>query len=241
MAKKTMYLYGKNPVIERLKADPKSIRKILLRDDFCDQNVMRFIEASLIEIERVPRKDFMRKKHADRVQGVIAVVEKYKYASLHHLIQLEDRLMLVFLDSLNDPQNLGVIIRTLACLGHFALVIPEKGACGVTDTVLHVASGGENYVPICLVDDLEGALKQVREVGYWCVAAVLNEPQCMDKVLSRFPICVIMGSEAKGIRPELLEYADAQISLPMHGAGLSYNVAIATSLICYEISKRRMK
>jgi 23S rRNA (guanosine2251-2'-O)-methyltransferase len=236
-----MFLYGKNAVLERLQANPASVRKIFLKEGEQSDRVMSLIKEKDIAFEWVPEKQFMKLKKADRVQGVIALVDKFSYCPFNELLEkaLKKNESIVFLDRLNDPQNLGVIIRSLACFGGFSLVIPEHESCEVTDTVLHVASGGENYVAISKVGNLSNALIKAKEKGFWIAGTVIEGGQDLAKSDLPFPLCLVMGSEGHGIRHGVKKQLDLQITLPMQGAGLSFNVAVATSIFCYEITRQR--
>lgn len=243
MPGRTMYLYGKNAVIERLKVNPKSIREVLLEVGHHSDQVLELIEKNQVAFKWVAQKQFSKMKRADRVQGVIALVEKFTYLSFNELLEKSwtENSSLIFLDRLNDPQNLGVIIRTLACFGKFSLVIPEHESCDITDTVLHVASGGENYVSISKVGNLSNAIIKAKEKGFWIAGTVVEGGQNLSELKFPFPICLVMGSEAHGIRHGVRKHLDLAITLPMQGANLSFNVAIATSIFCYEISRQRGK
>lgn len=241
MAKNMMYLYGKNAVIERLKTNPQSVRKVFLKEGHQADIVHELITKNNVEAEWVSEKQFMRMKRADRVQGVIAIIDKFKYLSFNDLLDkaIQEKLTIIFLDRLNDPQNLGVIIRSIACFGGFALVIPEHQSCDVTDTVLHVASGGENYVPISKVGNLTNAIIKAKDKGFWAAGTVVEGGEDLKKVDLPFPLCLVMGSEAHGIRHGIRKHLDLKITLSMQGADLSFNVAVATSIFCYEISRQR--
>ncbi len=159
MVKKYMLLYGKNSVYERLQRNPESIKKIFLQDNFKAAHIETLIREHRIPVERLSERGIENMQRAKNVQGIIAHAEKFIYAPFPDLLGKKQRqVSLVFLDRVNDPQNLGVIIRGLACFGGFALVIPEHEACGITEAVLHVASGGENYVPVARVSELALAL-----------------------------------------------------------------------------------
>ncbi|MCK4462762.1 MAG: hypothetical protein KAU58_00450, partial [Candidatus Omnitrophica bacterium] len=153
---KSMLLYGRISVFERLKTNPASIKKILLQDNISLPHIEKLIQENSIPLERLPSRQLRRIKPAKDLQGVVAKVDKFRYASFGDLVnRVQNRkLSLIFLDRINDPQNLGAIIRTLACFGGFAIVIPQFNACGVTEAVLHVASGGENYISVSVVPNL---------------------------------------------------------------------------------------
>ena len=144
-----MYLYGKNSVMERLKTHPGSIHRIYVQENFRDPEIKRLIGSLNIPVTRVSERDLLRIKSADRLQGIVAEVDKFRYTPFNELLHLpeKERPSFILLDSLNDPHNLGTIMRTAACFSGFAIVIPEHGSCEVNETVIHVASGGENYVP----------------------------------------------------------------------------------------------
>ena len=143
---------------------------------------------------------------------------------------IDASLMAAILDSLNDPHNLGSIIRIAACFDGFAIVIPEHGSCEVNETVIHVASGGENFVPVSIVTNLSTALIQAKKAGYWAVGTVVDEGQDMTRTSLPFPLCLVLGAEGKGIRYGIQKHLDMKISLPMKGAQLSFNVAMACAI-----------
>lgn len=240
MAKNEMFLYGKNSVLERLKANPESIRKIFLQENFNAPHIMKIIKSAKIPFKSVAEKELLRIKCADRLQGIVAEADKFKYTPFEELLhRSEDKLSVIFLDSINDPHNLGSIIRIVACFGGFAVVIPRHGACEVNETVLHVASGGENFVPVSLVTNLATALREAKEAGYWAVGTVVEDGENINKAALPFPLCLVMGSEGKGIRHGVQKQLDLKVSLPMKGAQLSFNVAMACAIFAHEIAKQR--
>lgn len=243
LSRNLMVLYGKNSVFERLKANPASVKKIFLQNNF---TVPHIIESSIkqnnIAVERLFSQGLFRIKHAKDLQGIIAKVDRFMYTPFYDLLSRpKDRqLTLIFLDRINDPQNLGVIIRIAACFGGFAVVIPQFEACEVTEAVLHVASGGENYVPISMVQNLSTAIMKAKESGYWIMGAeVGDEAEDIGKVSLSFPLGLVLGSEGKGIRYGVGKRLDLRARIPMPGAGLSFNVSMACAIFCHEISKQR--
>ncbi len=247
-----MYLYGKNSVLERLKVNPGSIRTIFLQDNFKDRALLEAIGSIDIPVKVVNERELNRIKHADRIQGVLARVNEYEYTPFNDLLHdpqavvgvpeqsgCRRRPTFLFLDSINDPHNLGSILRITACFGGFAVVIPKHGSCGVNDTVVHVASGGENYTPVSMVTNMTVALLKAKKEGYWVVGTVVEEGSDINDVALPFPVCLVLGSEGKGIRYGIRKHLDMTVSLPMRGAALSFNVAMACAIFCHEISRRR--
>jgi 23S rRNA (guanosine2251-2'-O)-methyltransferase len=241
MPKKFMYLYGKNSVLERLKANPKSIRNIYLQDNFNAPLIVKRIKSENIPLQYITERELLRIKRADRLQGIIAESEKFIYTPFEKLLhQPEDKpLSLIFLDGINDPHNLGSIVRIVACFGGFAVVLPRHGACEVNETVLHVASGGENFVPVSMVTNLATALMEAKKAGYWAVGAITEGGEDINTVSLPLPLCLVLGSEGKGVRHGLQKQLDMKVTLPMRGAQLSLNVAMACAIFSYEIAKQR--
>lgn len=238
MAKNYMLLYGKKSILERLKANPKSIRGIFLAEDFNNPQIEQLIKSLNIAAERLSAKKIENMKRAKNVQGIIARVDNFVYAG--DILKENNDLTPVFLDRINDPQNLGVIMRTLACLGGFFLVIPEKEACHITEAVMHVASGGENYIPVVRTADMAKAIRQAKEQGYCIIGAVIDEgAENINKLKLRFPLALVLGAEATGIAPAIEKMLDRKACIPMQGAKLSLNVNTACAIFCNEITKQR--
>jgi 23S rRNA (guanosine2251-2'-O)-methyltransferase len=237
-----MLLYGKNSVLERLRANPESIRKVLLSDKFKEPEIEDLIEKHAIPVERLSASDLAKKRPAKDLQGVIAKVGKFKYVEFDDLLDTPEskRRTLIFLDRVSDPHNLGVILRTTACFGGFAVIIPGHEACEVNETVLHVASGAENYTPVSMVTNISNSMAKAKKTGYWIVGAVVDEDAIsIEEGNLPFPLGVVLGSEGSGIRPGLKKHLDMKARIPMEGALLSFNVNIACALFCYEICRQR--
>jgi len=237
-----MYLYGKNSILERLKENSTSIKEVYFQKNFKDQKIIEAIENVSIPTSYVSEKELLNMKRADRLQGIVARVDDFKYASFEELLyrSKDKNLSFVFADNINDPHNLGSILRITACFGNFAVVIPKHRSCEVNDTVMHVASGGENFVPVCMVTNMTTALLTAKENGYWIVGTVVGSGEDVNRASLPFPLCLVLGSEGKGIRYGIEKHLDLKVSLPMPGAQLSLNVAMACAIFCHEITKKRL-
>ncbi|MEF9438457.1 MAG: RNA methyltransferase [Candidatus Mariimomonas ferrooxydans] len=236
-----MFLYGRNSVLERLKANPQSIRRIFVQKNFNAPHMMKIIRSANITFQYVTEKELIRIKCADRLQGIVAEINKFTYKPFEELLNRSagKNLSLIFLDSLNDPHILGSVIRIAACFGGFGVVIPKHSSCEVNETVIHVASGGENFVPVSMVTNLVNALREAKDKGYWAAGAVVEGGQDINKVSLPFPLCLVLGAEGKGIRYGIQKHLDLKITLPMRGAQLSFNVAMASAIFAHEIAKQR--
>lgn len=241
MAKNYMYLYGRNSVLERLRARPDTVRRVSMREGLSLPDIEKLIRHRKIESERLTAEALDKMRPQKDLQGIVARVDLFHYADPDELIAsaAAEHRALVFLDRVNDPQNLGVIIRLCACFGRFSLVMPNREACQVNETVLHVASGGENYVKIASVNNLAPVIDDAKEAGFWLAGAtVADDADEIGAVSFPFPLALLLGSEGGGIRKGLQKRIDLQVRIPMRGVPLSLNVSMACAIFLHEISKQ---
>ncbi len=234
-----MFLYGKNSIRERLRYDPKSIRSILLQDNFKDPWIEKLIKSKKIKYRILSPKQLQKIKPNTSLQGVAAEVGDFKYYAFTDLLNRKDKLTFIFLDRISDPQNFGALIRSAACFGKFGIVIAKHKTCPVTDTVLHVACGGENFTPIAMVTNLKNTLLEAKRNDYWAAGAVAEGGKRLDSTELPFPLCFVLGSEGSGVRYGLDKHLDLKLNIPMEGAKLSFNVGVAGAIFCYEAAKQR--
>lgn len=243
MVKGLMVLYGKNSVYERLKANPKSIKNISVAQGFDEKAIEDLAKKNHIPFERLPLRELEKIRPTKDLQGIIAKADQFQYVPFDDLLEISpegQKIIPIFLDRINDPQNLGVIIRITACFGGFAIIIPEHEACAVNETVLHVACGGENYVKVCMVTNIAKAIIEAKKSGFWIVGADAgDEARDIHATTMPFPLALVMGSEGEGIRTGIQKHLDIRARIPMGGAKLSFNVGMACAIFCYEISRRK--
>ena len=237
-----MRLYGKNPILERIKSNPGSIKKLYLQEKTDLSEVVREAKAAGIAFESVEKPWFRKVGEDLHTQGVLAEVENFVYTPFAEILDdcSSGISTPVFLDGITDPQNFGSIIRTLACFGGFSIVLPEYESVEVTEAVLRVASGGENYIKISKVTNLAKVADKAKERGVSIAGAVVDGGENIISSKLDFPMIIMIGSEGKGIRPGLKKYLDKRLALPMKGAGLSFNAAIAAALFAYEITRKKL-
>jgi 23S rRNA (guanosine2251-2'-O)-methyltransferase len=242
MAKNYEVLYGRNSVRERLIANPGSVRKIFMRNNLVLGDIEKLINDNGVSLEKLPAAELDKMRPAKDLQGILARVEKYSYFPFKEILKDpggKDE-TIIFLDRINDPHNLGTILRIAACFGKFSVVIPKHNACEVNETVIHVASGAENYIKVSQVSNTIDAMIKAKDAGYWIAGAVVDEDaEDISGFELPFPLGIVMGSEGAGIRPGVTKHLDMKIRIPMSGAKLSFNVSAACSIMCYEIFKQR--
>ncbi|MBF0523018.1 MAG: 23S rRNA (guanosine(2251)-2'-O)-methyltransferase RlmB [Candidatus Omnitrophica bacterium] len=237
-----MKLYGKNSVLERLRFSPQTISKIYLEMGQTGlAPIFNKARQKNIAIISMPASKMVKIARNKNTQGVIADVDDFPYKDYVDLLEeaCKKKRTLLFMDSLNDPQNLGAIIRSAACLGQFSIVLPSHDCVEVTESVLRVASGGDVYVPIAKVGNLNQAIAKAKEAGFTIFGSVVGSGKSLYETELSFPMGLVIGSEQKGIRAVIREQVDMELTIPMAAGTLSLNAAQATTIFCYEITKQK--
>ncbi|MBF0483183.1 MAG: RNA methyltransferase [Candidatus Omnitrophica bacterium] len=236
-----MKLYGINPVLERLRVNPKSVKKIYIEQGQSGGIIQKKATQNHVPFLLVPSTKMQKIGRDKNTQGFMADVEDFQYADYDDVLSNanEKHRTLIFLDELNDPQNLGVMLRSLACLGRFAVILTTHHSVSVTEAVLRIASGGDNYVLISRVANLVNAIKKAKDQGYEIFAADVNEGEILGE--KEFPanLGIVIGSEQKGIRDIVLNQVDGKITIPMYAENISFNAAQAMTIIAYEITRQK--
>ncbi|MEM1168138.1 MAG: 23S rRNA (guanosine(2251)-2'-O)-methyltransferase RlmB [Cyanobacteria bacterium P01_H01_bin.35] len=180
-----------------------------------------------------------RKNH----QGIAAQISPYEYKELHELISQAksktEQPVLLVADGINDPHNLGAIIRTGEAMGIQGLIIPQRRAVGITSTVTKVAAGALENFPVARVVNLSNALEELKKEGFWIYGTVANDGELIHTVKFTGAIVLVVGSEAEGLSLLIQKNCDVLVSIPMSGSTPSLNVSVATGMAIYEIHRQR--
>ena len=235
---------GKNPVIETLKSD-RSVHKIWVADGMKPsplQSIVSLAKKKNILIQRVPKRKLDDMK-IENHQGVVAQIAAYKYSTLDDLfLQAEQRNEMPFfliLDEIEDPHNLGSILRTADCVGVHGIIIPKHRAVGLTHTVAKASTGAIEHVPVVRVTNIAQTLKVLKDAGLWIIAADLQNSRDYRELEANFPLALVIGSEGKGISRIVSKSCDFIYRLPMVGQVTSLNASVAAALFLYEIYRKR--
>lgn len=237
-----MRLFGKNSVIERLRANPQSIKKIYIQHGFKGTlQIHKKARQWNIPLLPVTQSKMMKIGRDKNTQGVMADVDDFQYTPYEDLLEqaAAKNRTLVFMDGVTDPQNFGAIIRSLACLGRFSVVLPTHDSVSITETVLRVASGGDNYVDIAKVGNIGNAIKKAKREGFQVGGAVTKGGEDVTRTTLPSRFGLVVGSEQKGIRDVNQKLLDIKITIPMAKETLSFNVAHATAVLGYEITRQK--
>lgn len=231
-----MYIYGKNVVVETIKNN-KKINKALICNDFNDKNIISMLQKNNICIEYLTKKEILRIDN-NLNQGIILSVPDYEYCELDDLF-VNDKPFIVILDHLEDPHNFGAIIRTCEAAGVDGIIIPKDRSVSVNSTVMKTSAGALNNIKICMVTNLNDAIKKLKENGIWIVGTDMDSNIQYSSVDYDIPIALIIGSEGFGMSRLIKESCDYIVNIPMKGKVNSLNASVAAGILIYKILEKR--
>ena len=242
-------VYGAGPVRELLARKPGAVRAIWVDPKRADKKsndpvslIVQAARAAGIRVEDRDRQALDRASGEGRHQGVVAWLGAFGYAALDELVDPGDEpALLVALDGVEDPRNLGAILRSAYLLGAHGVIIPEHRAAQVTGVVAKASAGASELVPIAQVGNLVRALEQLRELDVWRVAVHATETaQPIDKIDGTMPLVLVLGAEGAGVRPLVAKNCDFHAVIPMHRSAVgSFNVSVAAAVALYELRRQR--
>jgi len=176
-------------------------------------------------------------------QGAALKIGEYPYTDLDTLLQqpVSRREPLVALDSIQDPQNLGAILRSACFLGIQGIIIPRDRSAPVSATVIKIAAGATSYIPVIRITNLSRALKQLKEAGYWVAGLDVSGDKTLFEADLTVPLCLLVGNEQKGIRPLVRSECDLLVKIPAVGPIQSLNAATAAAIGMAEIVRQRLR
>jgi len=237
-------IYGINSVSEALKTRGRAFEFVSIAKERHDLRLQRLIE----ECRRMglPVR-FMARAELDRLagnvahQGVVAVTSAKQYSDIDDVIAAKRGTysLVVILDGLEDPHNLGAIIRTSDAAAADGLIIPERRAAGVSGTVTKVSSGATAHVPIARVSNVARTLQDLKTRNFWIVGLDERAPETYDSVDFNMNCALVLGSEGKGLHELVKRHCDFLVSIPMLGKVSSLNVSVAAGVVLYEILRQR--
>jgi 23S rRNA (guanosine2251-2'-O)-methyltransferase len=237
------YVYGRNPVKEHLLAG-KAIEYILLATDSHGKiidDVVNLAVKQNIPLKRRHRDILTQKLHHSHHQGIIAVLPEFKYSDVEDIFKVAQKhheaLFVAMLDGIQDPHNLGAIIRTADAAGVHGIIITKDHSAGITPTVEKVATGATAHVPIARVTNLARTMEELKTNGVWLYGATQNAEKSIYDITVTLPACIVLGSEGKGMRRLIKEKCDFLVRIPMFGKVDSLNVSVTAALMFYEVRK----
>lgn len=240
-------IYGLSPVLEALRARRRSIQKLIIASGAAPSRLSELIEEARragVRIERRDRRALDELTHGANHQGVVAVLlreaRRDRYADPDEIIDsITGTPLLVLLDGIEDPHNLGAVLRACECTGVDGVFIPEHRAAGINETVAKTSAGAVEYVKVARVTNLVPLIDSLKQRGIWVIGVEGGGPTSYTDFDLTIPLALVFGSEGKGIRRLVLERCDAVISIPMHGRLNSLNVSVAAGVLLFEVIRQR--
>ena len=232
------YVYGKN-VVRQMLSDHAQIKTIWMADD--DREISSMAEKNRVAVKKTDRRTLTKMTGTDRHQGIAALVDDYKLYSVDEMISSvpEGQYgLIIMLDELEDPHNLGAVLRTADAVGATGVIFKKTHAVGLTPTVAKVSAGAIDTVKCAAVTNLSRTLDDLKKKGYWAVGADMDG-QDYRTLNYDFNTVLIIGNEGKGISRLLSEKCDYIVSLPMAGKISSLNASVSAGILMYSIYDKR--
>ncbi|MBE5937882.1 MAG: 23S rRNA (guanosine(2251)-2'-O)-methyltransferase RlmB [Lachnospiraceae bacterium] len=236
---------GRNPVLEAFRSG-KTVDRLFILDGCHDgpiQTILREAKKKNTLINYVKKERLDQLSETGKHQGVIAYLAAYEYAEVSDILKAAENKgespFIIILDGIEDPHNLGAIIRTANLAGAHGIIIPKHGACGLTATVAKASAGAINYTPVAKVTNINRTIDELKKDGMWFVCATADGDSMYNLNLTG-SIGLVIGNEGKGVSRLVREACDMTASIPMNGNIDSLNASVATGVLAYEIVRQRI-
>ncbi|MDO7788949.1 23S rRNA (guanosine(2251)-2'-O)-methyltransferase RlmB [Desulforamulus aquiferis] len=236
---------GRNPVREALRSG-RPINKIVMAKGSTTgpvSEIIRLARDNNVPVQMVERSNLDKLVKDSPHQGVIAYVAPKEYVEIEDILQIAKEKgqdpFIVMLDEINDPHNLGAIIRTVDAAGAHGVIIPQRRSVALTATVAKASAGAVEYVPVARVTNLDQTIRQLKDMGLWVVGADMDGKETFWEAKLSGPLVLVIGGEGKGIGRLLKERCDMLVRLPMAGRVGSLNASVAAALLVYEVIRQR--
>ncbi len=240
-----MYIVGRNPVLEALKSEQKPT-KIFIQFGSHGSAINQIRYMARIEgipVVELSRQKFSRLAPGESTQGVAALVEDVRILHLDELMSAithNEPAFLLACDGITDPHNLGALIRTAESAGVHGIVIPARNSASITETVIKTSAGAVHHVALARVGNLAQSLNKLKDAGIWIVGTDSDGDTDLFRFDGNRDICLVVGSEGKGMRPVIRKACDVVLRIPQFGKINSLNASVAGALAMYEIRRSRI-
>jgi 23S rRNA (guanosine2251-2'-O)-methyltransferase len=243
------HVFGVQPVIELLRAGRRPVERLTVAEGAHEARLHEIVvlaRAAGVPVRRVPRAELQRLAAGANHQGVVATVAAARYLSSDELLErlaarvgTEKPPLAVVLDGVEDPRNLGAIIRTVECAGGDGIFVPERRAAGLTETVAKAAAGALEYVPVARAANVARLIEELKGRGVWTVGTAADGALTYNEWDWTQPCALLLGGEGEGLRRLVRERCDVLVRIPLRGHLSSLNVSVAAGIILYEALRQR--
>lgn len=242
-----MIIYGKNPVKEAISQTLSKIEEILISQELEKErisDIIRLAREKNVKVSFLPRDAISRITGTSSHQGIAARISEFEYNNVDNILsnakKKGEKLLIILLDHIEDPQNLGAIIRTVNVLGAHGVIIPKDRAASVTPAVVKASAGAVSFVPIARVVNLVITIRDLKKKGVWIVGADPSAPKSVfAEELGALDLALVVGSEGKGLTRLVREECDFLVSIPNLGEVSCLNASVAAGIMIYEILRQR--
>ena len=233
-----MIIYGVNPVLEAIRSHPQRIHYVAVAKGANTSRVFDAAKKAGVPVRILPPDQIDRLAERGVHNGVVADVSEASYADFDAIVARDETNFVLILDGITDPQNFGAILRVAEGVGVNVVVVPQHDSVGLTPAAVKASAGASEWVPIAQVTNLARTIESLQKRGFWIYAAAAkgDPPDAID-FLGK--VALVLGSEGKGIRRNVLEHCDRTITIPMSGRVESFNVATAAAVLCYEVRRQQ--
>lgn len=235
---------GRNAVLEAFRSG-KTVDKLYLQDGLKDgtiNTILRDAKKKDVIVNFVAKEKLDQMSSTKKHQGVMAICAAYEYSSIDEMFELAEKKgedpFIIILDEIEDPHNLGAIIRTANLCGAHGVVIAKRRAAGLTSTVVKASAGAINYTPVAKVTNIAKTIEELKDRGMWFACATMDG-EIMYKTNLKGSIGLVIGNEGSGVSRLVKEKCDYLVSIPMKGDIDSLNASVATGVLAYEIVRQR--
>ncbi|HST52461.1 MAG TPA: 23S rRNA (guanosine(2251)-2'-O)-methyltransferase RlmB [Pyrinomonadaceae bacterium] len=243
------HVFGVQPVLEALRARARPVERVTVAEGAHESRLHEIIELARgagVPVRRAPRAELQRIAPGVNHQGVVATISAARYTSADVLLEAlaarvgtDEPPLAVVLDGVEDPRNLGAVIRTVECAGAHGVFVPERRASGLTETVAKAAAGALEYVPVARAVNLARLVEDLKGRGLWAVGTASDAATTYTEWDWTQPCALLLGGEGEGLRRLVRERCDALVSIPLLGKIESLNVSVAAGIILYEAVRQR--
>lgn len=243
------HVFGVQPVLEALRAGVRPVERLTLAEGAHESRLREILEIARyadIPVRRVPRAELQRLAAGANHQGIVATIAAAHYTHADELLDAlavrvgtNDPPLAVVLDGVEDPRNLGAVLRTTECAGAHGVFVPERRASGLTETVAKAAAGALEYVPVARVANVVRLLEELKGRGVWTVGTAADASKDYTEWDWTQPSAILLGGEGEGLRRLVRERCDVLVRIPLLGRIESLNVSVAAGVILYEAVRQR--
>ena len=237
-------IIGRNPVMEALKSG-RAVNKVVVSDQLnkqTEKELLRAVKKANTILQKVPKKR-IDQMSSGKHQGIIAYVSAYEYATIDHILHRATEKgvppFIMILDEIEDPHNLGAILRTADATGVHGVIIPKRRAVGLTQTVAKASAGAIEHIPVARVTNITDTIKRLKAENIWIVGTDERGSDDYRTLDGQTALAIVIGNEGNGLTRIVKEHCDWLVHLPMQGSIPSLNASVASGLLMYEVFRKR--